>query len=149
MAVTGCGSSPENTPGCRISSRRVSAAKRLAQGFVGRCVREALKPSIQVALPRRQYRRGRFVPMELQALADGFDAHIDNVARIGDRARLNRLADDLLLLRLVNAASTGNTESARRPPERGRHNVTCAVGKAQLREPTSSWCRGARPLPHV
>src|ERR1022692_1944115 len=90
MAVTGCGSSPANTPSCRISSRRVSAAKRLAQGFVGRCVREALKPSIQVALPllRRQYRRGRVVPMEVQALADGFDAHLDNVARIGDRARL-------------------------------------------------------------
>src|ERR1035438_3955310 len=90
MAVTGCGSSPANTPSCRISSRRVSAAKRLAQGFVGGCGREALKPSIQVALPllRRQYRRGRVVPMEVQALADGFDAHLDNVARIGDRARL-------------------------------------------------------------
>jgi hypothetical protein len=72
--------------------------------FVGewRRVRETLDPSIEFALPlrRRKHRRARFVRARLQALADGVDAHIDDVVRIGDQTCLDRLPDDLLLLRL-------------------------------------------------
>ena len=88
MAVTGCGSSPANTPGCRISSRRVSTRRPILSnggyqgwdeaqaGLYGRPWRERSKLSwtafrrVQTAPPpsarsaRREWMRIRRSPRE-------------------------------------------------------------------------------------